>query len=208
MKLVVGLGNPGPAYEGTRHNLGFLAARLLAEKLGLPRFRPSLRGLTSRAAVDGLGDVVILLPTTFMNESGAAVKAVLRRRPVAPGDLVIIHDDLDLPPGRLRVRLGGSSGGHRGVASVIERLGTDAFVRVRIGIGRPPGGVDPVDYVLERPWGRERDELSAAAALAAEAAKTVLVDGPESAMSRFNARPTKREAGPPPAAGVDEAGTR
>lgn len=205
MKLVVGLGNPGPEYDGTRHNMGYHAVRLLAEKLGLGRFRRGLRGLASRGVVGGLGEVFLLLPTTYMNESGAAVRAAVRRRALAAEDLVVMHDDLDLPVGRVKVRLGGSSGGHRGVASIIDYLGTESFVRIKIGIGRPPAGIDPVYHVLRRPSPREAEALNRAASLAAEAARTVLLEGVAQAMNRFNAPdaagPDSGEEGAEPAAG-------
>lgn len=194
MKLVVGLGNPGAEYEGTRHNMGYMAVRLLAEKLGLGRFRRGLRGLASRGKPAGLGDVVLLLPTTYMNLSGTAVSAVARRLPLGSEDLIVLHDDLDLPVGRVRVRQGGSSGGHRGVESIIYYLGTDRFVRIKIGIGRPPNGTDPRLHVLRRPSPLEAEDLSRAAFLASEAARSVLTEGVERAMNRFNA-PEREEPG-------------
>jgi PTH1 family peptidyl-tRNA hydrolase len=191
MKLIVGLGNPEPRYAGTRHNLGCLAVRLLARGLGLPSFRPGRLGLVS-AGEDGEGqDLVLLLPTTYMNRSGAAVRAHLEGPPWSPEDLVVVHDDLDLAPGRVKVKLGGSSGGHLGVASVIEELGSEAFVRVRVGIGRPPPGVDPVEFVLGRPSGEEADLLVRAARRAADAVAVVLGEGLETAMNRFNRRPDR-----------------
>ncbi len=181
MKLVVGLGNPGPAYEGTRHNLGYLAVRQLARELGLPRFRRARHGLAAQS-----GDAILLLPTTFMNSSGLAVAASLRGRIPKETDLIVVHDDLDLPTGRLRIRLGGSSGGHRGVVSIIEEIGLDRFVRVKIGIGRPPEGVDPVEYVLQRPDEAEADLLREAAGRAAAAARVILGEGVGAAMNLFN----------------------
>lgn len=181
MKLVVGLGNPGPAYDGTRHNLGNLAVRQLAREIGLPRFRSGRHGLSTQG-----GDATLLLPTTFMNASGLAVAAVLRGRTPDPADLVVVHDDLDLPTGRLKIRLGGSSGGHRGVASIIEETGFDGFVRVKIGIGRPPEGVDPIEYVLQRPDEAEANLLREAVSRAVEAALSILGEGVEATMNRFN----------------------
>ncbi len=181
MKLIVGLGNPGPAYDGTRHNLGYLAVRQLAADLRLARFRRSRQGLTTVA-----GDVVLLLPTTFMNASGLAVAAALGGRTPDPADLVVVHDDLDLDPGRLKIRSGGSSGGHRGVSSIIDEIGTGEFMRVKIGIGRPLEGLDPIDFVLQRPGAEEAEVLREAARRAAAAALAIVREGPEAAMNRYN----------------------
>jgi len=194
VKFVVGLGNPGPEYDGSRHNLGCDAVRLLASRLGCPRFRRGYRGLLTRTAAGGQGpgrsgDVVLLLPTTYMNSSGIAVRVLLQGCSWSPDDLVVVHDDLDLASGRLKLRRGGSSGGHRGVESIIDELGTDAFVRVKIGIGRPPAGTDPMDYVLQRPPSDEEDRLSKAADRAAEAIETVLALGLDAAMNRYNRAP-------------------
>lgn len=204
----MGLGNPGPVYDGTRHNLGYVAVRHVARELGLPRFRRARHGLAttgSRDPGDGRGRgrgsgqpegaLTLLLPTTYMNGSGLAVVAALRGHVLPPADLIVVHDDLDLPAGRLKLRLGGSSGGHRGVASIIGELGRDAFVRVKIGIGRPPAGVDPVDFVLERPSPTEEKILSEAALRAAEAVLAVLREGLGEAMSRFNRTPDDTSAG-------------
>jgi PTH1 family peptidyl-tRNA hydrolase len=197
VRLIVGLGNPGPAYEGTRHNLGYLAVRRLAGDLGLPGFRPWKYGLATAASrsrrrrgVHGApaaeDATVLLLPTTYMNESGTAVAAFLRGHVVGPSDLIVVHDDLDLPAGRLRLRLGGGSGGHRGVASILGELGREDFVRVKIGIGRPPAGVDPVDYVLERPSPVESEMLQDCAHRAAGVVLVVLREGLVEAMNRYN----------------------
>jgi len=198
----VGLGNPGPVYDGTRHNLGYVAVRHVARELGLPRFRWARHGLATTGSRDpgrGSGQpegaLTLLLPTTYMNGSGLAVVAALRGHVLPPADLIVVHDDLDLPAGRLKLRLGGSSGGHRGVASIIGALGRDGFVRVKIGIGRPPAGVDPVDFVLERPSPTEEKILSEAALRAAEAVLAVLREGLGEAMSRFNRTPDDTSAG-------------
>jgi len=200
----VGLGNPGPVYDGTRHNLGYVAVRHVARELGLPRFRRARHGLATTGSRDpsrgrGSGQpegvLTLLLPTTYMNGSGLAVVAALRGHVLPPADLIVVHDDLDLPAGRLKLRLGGSSGGHRGVASIIGELGRDGFVRVKIGIGRPPAGVDPVDFVLERPSPTEEKILSEAALRAAEAVLAVLREGLGEAMSRFNRTPDDTSAG-------------
>jgi PTH1 family peptidyl-tRNA hydrolase len=189
VRLVVGLGNPGPAYEGTRHNLGYQAVRRLGRELGLPRFRRGRQGFVVTTSA-----VTLLLPTTFMNLSGRAVTAVLRGRRIGPEELIVVHDDLDLAAGRLRVRRGGSSGGHRGVTSIIEELGSDDFVRVKVGIGRPPEGVDPVEFVLRRPEPDEALALADATARAADACLAVLREGLAAAMNTFNRNAVSGEA--------------
>lgn len=173
--VVVGLGNPGRSYERTRHNVGFLVADELAK-----RHDGSWRAKRkAEAAPVGLGskDVTLLKPTTYMNNSGAALAGFKVEQ------LVVIHDDLDLPTGDVRVKVGGGPGGHNGLRSVIQHLGND-FVRVRVGIGRPPVGMSVTDYVL----GRMDSAIKEAVPLAADAVEAVIETGPEAAMNRFNAR--------------------
>ena len=171
----MGLGNPGRSYERTRHNAGFLVADELARRHG-GSWRKRKR---TEAAPVSLGpkEVTLLKPTTFMNNSGSALAGY------DPEDLIVIHDDLDLPPGDVRVKVGGGAGGHNGLRSVIGRLGPD-FVRVRVGIGRPPVGMSTTDYVLSRMDAQVRDAVS----LAADAVEAVVEEGPEAAMNRFNVR--------------------
>jgi PTH1 family peptidyl-tRNA hydrolase len=184
--LVVGLGNPGPRYRGTRHNLGRAVVERVAAELGI---RLSDDGW-ARAGRARLGQATALLavPETFMNESGVAVRDLLRRRRRSAADLVVVYDDLDLPLGTLRLRPGNGAGGHNGIRSIIDHLGTGAFPRVRIGIGRPPRGVDPAEYVLARFAPEERATAEDAVARAAEAVIAVARDGLETAMNRFNRR--------------------
>jgi PTH1 family peptidyl-tRNA hydrolase len=171
----VGLGNPGRSYERTRHNAGFLVADELARRHG-GSWRK--RKQTEAAPVSlGPKEVTLLKPTTFMNNSGSALAGY------DPEDLIVIHDDLDLPPGDVRVKVGGGAGGHNGLRSVIGRLGSD-FVRVRVGIGRPPVGMSTTDYVLSRMDAQVRDAVP----LAADAVEAVVEEGPEAAMNRFNVR--------------------
>ncbi|HUX86621.1 MAG TPA: aminoacyl-tRNA hydrolase [Chloroflexota bacterium] len=157
-KLIVGLGNPGRAYTNTRHNVGFMAVDRLAERWGL-RFGRQ-RGRAEVAEGDVSGQRIILAkPQTFMNNSGDSVRALLKLSNLTAADLLVIADDLDLPFGRLRLRDSGSSGGQRGIQSIINQLATNQFARLRIGIGRPPLGVDPVDYVLTPFTASERNPL-------------------------------------------------
>ena len=184
--IVIGLGNPGPRYRGTRHNLGHDVVRDLAARL-----RISLRedgwAITGRGRL-GAEHVVLAIAETYMNESGQAVQDVLRRRRRRPEDLLVVHDDLDLSLGHLRLRPGGGAGGHNGVRSVIGVLGTGTFPRLRIGIGRPPAGVDPTEFVLQRFTPEERLAIDPAIARAVEAAMMVARQGLAAAMSEFNRR--------------------
>lgn len=185
MRIIVGLGNPGTEYAGTRHNLGFnliaeLASRLSAEQ---PRLRP--KGLMARATHQG-EPVVLFQPLTYMNLSGQAVKPLAASLGVQPEEILVASDDLDLPLGQIRLRAGGGAGGHRGVASIIENLGSPDFARLRMGIGRPPQDMDVVDYVLRR-FDQEdgavaRDMIENAAA----AAVTWVEVGITEAMNRYN----------------------
>ena len=173
--VVVGLGNPGRSYERTRHNAGYLVADELARRHD-GSWRKRKKAEAAPVSV-GLTDATLLKPTTFMNNSGSAVSDY------RPEDLVVVHDDLDLDPGTVRVKVGGGAGGHNGLRSVIGRLGND-FVRVRIGIGRPPPGVTVTDYVLSRMDSLVRDAIPTAA----DAVEFVVEHGPEAAMNRFNVR--------------------
>jgi len=185
--LVVGLANPGTEFAGTRHNIGAEAVRLLSERHG-----SGLRPEKGQAAVIEevrIGDVRVALavPNTYMNESGEAVRPLLRRFGIEDTEqLVVVHDELDLPPGRLRVKVGGGIAGHNGLRSVRSYLKTDDFVRVRIGIGKPPGRQPGADFVLRRPAPQERDLLEAAVTEAADAVETIVADGVETAMNRYN----------------------
>lgn len=185
---MVGLCNPGPDFEGTRHNVGADAVRVLARRLGTGRLRPE-KG--QRAVVEeiriGSARVALAVPNTYMNESGAAVRPLMRRFGVAdPSRLVVVHDELDLPPGRIRVKLGGGLAGHKGLQSIRDHLHTVEFVRVRIGIGKPPGRMSGADYVLRRPGKAERELLDGAIEAAAEAVEIIVNDGVEAAMNRCN----------------------
>ncbi|HLL97445.1 MAG TPA: aminoacyl-tRNA hydrolase [Rubrobacteraceae bacterium] len=173
--VVVGLGNPGRSYERTRHNVGFLVADELASRHGGSwRKRKKAEAAPVRL---GFEDVTLLKPTTFMNNSGAALTGY------ETDDLIVVHDDLDLPEGDVRVKVGGGAGGHNGLRSLIGRLGPD-FVRVRVGVGRPPAGMGVTDYVLGKMDSAVRDAVPRAA----DAVEAVVEGGPEAAMNRFNVR--------------------
>ncbi len=172
----MGLGNPGRSYERTRHNIGFLVADELAKRHG-GSWRAKKRAEAAPVGF-GLENVMLLKPTTYMNNSGAALVGY------KPGQLVVVHDELDLPAGTVRVKAGGGAGGHKGLRSIIQHLGGNEFVRVRVGIGRPPVGVTATDYVL----GRMEPAIKEAVPRAADAVEAVIEGGPEAAMNRFNVR--------------------
>lgn len=186
IRLVVGLGNPGRRYSGTRHNLGFMVLDRLREHYRGPRWRKKGDLLTSHIPLTDI-DLILAKPLTFMNLSGPAVAGLARSRCCSGEDLLLVHDDLDLAPGRIRLRAAGSAGGHRGVASVIEFMGTQAIGRIKVGIGRPPEGADPAEYVLEAPTRSEWDLLRPAIERAVEAAVFLAGGGAwQEAMNRFN----------------------
>ena len=185
MKLVLGLGNPGRRYTRTRHNLGFLLLDRIAEARGIRIGDERCESLVGRGEWEQ-ESLVLAKPQTYMNNSGLAAAALLRRFRVRGADLVVAYDDLDLPFGRLRIRCGGSAGGHRGMASILQHIADRDFVRVRIGIGRPPEGFNAVDYVLSRFSPEEQDSLDGLLAKAAEAVEAIVLDGPVRAMESFN----------------------
>jgi PTH1 family peptidyl-tRNA hydrolase len=192
-RLVVGLGNPGPRYASTRHNAGFLVADLLADRTGASfKLRKSAGGPGADVVEARLGaqSVVLAKPRSFMNESGGPVAAVARFYKVAPEQIIVVQDELDLPFGALRLKRGGSEGGHNGVRSVVAALGSPEFVRVRFGVGRPPGGRAgdnaAADYVLRDFSAAERKQLPLLIDRAADAVEVVLSDGLDVAQNRFN----------------------
>ncbi|NPV58066.1 MAG: aminoacyl-tRNA hydrolase [Actinobacteria bacterium] len=184
MYLILGLGNPGESYRRTRHNAGFWAVEELARKHGVA-LRPR-KSYDLAEATFYTEDVYLARPLTYMNLSGKAAKRLRRKLGIEPRNILVIHDDIDLKPGTIRIRSGGSSGGHLGVQSVIEALGTTDFPRIRVGVGRPPEGVDPAKYVLEEMRGAELEEFLGWCSRAAAAAENVVMDGLETAMNLFN----------------------
>ncbi len=185
MKIIVGLGNPGRKYERTRHNAGFIAVDELAGSLRVDIAQEKYHALICRARIDS-EETVLAKPQTYMNESGRAVGAIVRGTYAAVSDLIVIHDELDLPFGAVRVKIGGGHGGHNGLRSIIEHLGSSDFIRVRIGIGRPTPGMDSADYVLSLFLVEERQAVPDVMARAVEAVKTVISEGPTRAMNVFN----------------------
>ena len=184
MKIVVGLGNPGNQYKDTRHNIGFLVVDELARRWNTPSWKRRYDAEVSEHRA--IGPVLLVKPQTFMNLSGNSVREAAKFYKTPSTDIVVIHDDLDLPAGRLRIRERGGSGGHRGIESMLMQLGADDFVRVRFGVGRPPEGWESADYVLGRFAPDEQALIKEAIDKAADAVEAILKEGTAPAMNRFN----------------------
>lgn len=184
--LIAGLGNPERRYACNRHNIGFQCVDLLAERHGVAVTRRRFQSLFGEGRISEQR-VALLKPQTYMNDSGRAVGPAARWYKVTPERLLVIYDDLDLPLGRLRIRLGGSSGGHHGINSIMEALGHGDFVRLRVGIGRPERGRgDPIDYVLQDFTPEQCAAIAEARERVAEAVAVILAEGVTEAMNRFN----------------------
>ena len=183
--LVVGLGNPGLEYAATRHNAGFMVVDLLVETLRASYWKDE-GGARTAAVRLGEHDLVLVEPQTYVNLSGKAVAKLAAGYDLGPVRVLVVHDDLDLPVADVRVKRGGGHGGHNGLRSINESLATGQYPRVRIGIGRPPGRMDPADYVLEPIRGAAAEELAAAIPAAAEAVVYVVEHGVQAAMREFN----------------------
>jgi peptidyl-tRNA hydrolase, PTH1 family len=185
-RLIVGLGNPGPEYELTRHNAGFLTVDLLGENLRANYWKDEAGAKVAAVRV-GDGDLVLAKPQTFMNLSGSAVKKLAETYDAALSEIIVIHDDIDLAPGRVLCKRGGGHGGHNGLRSLHEKLGGDDYLRVRVGVGRPPGRMDAADWVLQRLKGEALEEFEASVPTAAQAVMHILEYGIDSAMQEYNA---------------------
>jgi PTH1 family peptidyl-tRNA hydrolase len=185
--LVVGLGNPGSEYAGTRHNIGVAVIELLARRHGGRLKKSKEHALVAEVRI-GARRVVLAFPQTFVNESGRAVAPLVRRHGIEDlHRLVVVHDELDLPVGRLKIKVGGGLAGHNGLKSIKAHLHDVGFVRVRIGVGKPPGTQAGRDHVLTRPTKAEQAELGVVVEEAADAVELILTDGPDAAMARYNA---------------------
>lgn len=192
--LVVGLGNPGPEYAGNRHNVGAMAVEELAARdaTGVPGSRASFKAHKARARVAEVRlrvpgpKVVLAVPSTYMNVSGGPVAALLSYYDVPVGRLIVLHDELDIDPGLVRLKQGGGEGGHNGLRSISQSIGSKDYLRVRLGIGRPPGRQDPADFVLSNYSATERKELEINVVEAADAVESLVADGLEKTQQRFN----------------------
>lgn len=188
MKLLVGLGNPGKKYERTRHNVGFDVVAEIAMRHGAAKPRNRFEGELSEVLI-GTERLLLLLPQTFMNHSGRSVRQVVDFFHLAPADVLVVCDDINLPLGKLRIRKTGSSGGQKGLASILQHLGTEDVPRLRVGIDPPPQGRDAADYVLDRFTKAEGAEMASAVQRAADAVETWLSEGVEATMNQYNAGP-------------------
>ena len=185
--MVVGLGNPGPRYQNTRHNVGFLVVEAFARACRI--------GFREKSEVYQMGsghiddqDVLVAKPRTFMNQSGSAVKRLLEKTGVDPSHLIVIHDEIDLALGRIQIKAKGGHGGHRGILSIISTLQSGQFYRLRIGVGRPPEGQDPAEYVLHPFRSEDQSLLDAVVQRSVEAIRCFVLEGPQKAMNRYNVR--------------------
>jgi PTH1 family peptidyl-tRNA hydrolase len=193
--LAAGLGNPGERFAATRHNLGWMVADVLCARLGVRRRK--VRFVPIEAAEARVGDTPLLIATTsaFMNLSGPPLASFAAKRGIPVERVIVIHDELDLPFGALKVKRGGSTAGHNGLGSLVQAFRSADFSRVRIGIGRPPGRQDPADFVLDRFPARERDEVAVLVEEAADAVLAIVIDGLAPAQSRFNRSGVRTEGG-------------
>ena len=184
--LIAGLGNPGDQYEDTRHNVGFMVADELGERGRFSIQKLKYRALTNTAVIGGQG-ALVMKPVTYMNLSGEAVGEAARFYKIAPDHVLVISDDVDLPLGKLRIRTGGSAGGHNGLKSIIQHLGSDQFPRLKVGVGgKPHPDYDMADWVLSKFQGEDRKLMDETVKRAADAVECLLKDGPQKAMNRFN----------------------
>ncbi len=192
MRIIFGLGNPGLRYRKTRHNIGFQIVDRLAERHHIPISSRRFKSLYGKGWID-VEEVILAKPMTYMNRSGEAVREALDFFHLSTEDLIIVHDDLDLPFGRLRFKRKGGDGGHQGVRSIVEALGKHNFLRLKVGIGRPPVGIDPSEYVLSPFDEIEQSRLGKVISRGAEAIKVLLLEGIESAMNQFQRKEIMEE---------------
>lgn len=186
--LIIGLGNPGRGYRRNRHNIGFQILDALAEDLGTRFTRTKANALVTDARLEGVR-LILAKPQTYMNNAGQSVSSLARFFRLPPEQILAVHDDLDLPLGALRLRPGGGSGGHHGLGSIVEHLGLAEFPRLRFGIGRPPGTMDPADFVLQDFSVEEEDIVAGSLQRAVACIRTFALVGIQAAMTQFNAAP-------------------
>jgi PTH1 family peptidyl-tRNA hydrolase len=192
MKLIIGLGNPGQGYSNNRHNIGFMCLKHFAKEHGIEFDKKQADARTGLGNIEGI-DVVLAKPQTYMNLSGKSVNRLMHKYKLKPEDIIVVHDDMDLPLGKVRIRMGGSSGGHNGINSIIAEIGTREFIRIKIGIGRPERDEDNrvydreiVDYVLSNFSRDEKKQLEPSIEKVSDAILCLLTEGLDAAMNRFN----------------------
>jgi PTH1 family peptidyl-tRNA hydrolase len=183
--MIVGLGNPGKDYQKNRHNVGFMAIDKIAQEFGIENKKVKSKAIIMEGKKDNK-KIILVKPQTYMNLSGTAVASLVQFFKISPENLIVIHDDLDLPSLSIRLRPGGGAGGQKGVSSIIQNLGTQRFNRIRIGIGRPPGRMDAADYVLQNFPKQEEKELPFLFDTVTKAVESILESGIEIAMNKFN----------------------
>lgn len=185
MYLIVGLGNPGDQYEHTRHNAGFDTIDILAKDLGVKYWKNECGAITGKATYHDM-DILLAKPMGYMNTSGGPVKQLCNAYGIEPDKLIIIHDEIDIDPGTIRVKLGGGHAGHNGLRSICDKLNTRDWYRIRIGVGRPPGRMNAADYVLTVPRKEAMDDFNQACYRGAEATLSLLDNGLEETQQKFN----------------------
>ncbi len=185
MKIIVGLGNPGREYEATRHNIGFMVIDKLAAAWDIELSKTQHKALLGEGKFHS-EKVILMKPMTYMNLSGEAVGAIMRWHKLKPEDVLVVYDDMDLVPGKLRIRTQGSAGGHNGIKSIIQHLGTEVFTRLKLGIGRPQPGRDSSNYVLQGFSAGEKEIIQEVLHRATEAIELVLTEGAVMASNKFN----------------------
>ena len=188
MFIIVGLGNPTPEYEGTRHNVGFEVIDALARKYNIDVDTKKHRAYIGKGMIEGQ-KVILAKPQTYMNLSGESIREFINYYKMDPEtELIVIYDDIDLEPGQIRIRKKGSAGGHNGMKSIISQIGTQNFYRIKVGVGAKPAGWDLADYVLGRFSTKEREEVDRAIEEAADAVEVILTEGIDAAMNKYNAK--------------------
>ena len=185
VKMIVGLGNPGSEYENTRHNAGFMVLDRIADELRANYWKSECGALTAHVRHNG-EELILAKPQSFMNTSGGPVSKLAAQYGIKPEEILVIHDDMDIPAGTVRVKVGGGHGGHNGLKSIHAKLGSNAYLRVKVGVGHPSGKKQVVDHVLNVPRGSDADAFEDARIRAHAAAMCVLDDGPTKAMNEYN----------------------
>lgn len=191
MKMIVGLGNPGNEYAGTRHNVGWMLVDALAEHLGINEWRSREKGMVAEGRI-GSEKILLVKPLTYMNNSGECVGPLMRWYKLEPEDIMAAHDDMDIPMGTIRIRKKGSAGGHNGIKSLLGHIGSENFGRLRIGIGRPQPGWSVINHVLAKFNDQEQKEIGDTIKQLIPAVECMVLEGPDMAMNKFNPKKVKK----------------